>query len=444
MEHLFSYVAQLPFEWFARGGGGGSGEGGIIALLGYLPMHFIGVLLRKLYARGRSLTIIANIVGWIVAVAYSLLWILAWDGAGVFIAIAALIGMPAGLYGWFTKLKQSQGVAKLLKTAASQDAAWNETSLIEHAKTTFMRYQVDWSKGDNEAMKQYMTAWYHYHASLLLYTLDQLGRENHMSNVVIREAVIINAHDAEDNNNDTFTVGITARAHDQLIEKASGTVLFTDNGEFTEYWTFVRRKDTWLLDKISQATADARSNNAKLRTLAEQHNYCYSEDMGWLFIPRRGQLFGGAKFGKSDINNHIVGLYKEKLLVQLYSYVKDPNANKKSQVIAQVNVPKEYGNIVVRRKRTIQMPIRGLERIETEWTKFNDKYEVYATNYEGAISFELLNPTYMEQLEELPFTVNIEAVDSVIYLYTNERGSTRDTYQTMLDLVNKAFIELRL
>ena len=69
---------------------------------------------------------------------------------------------------------------------------------------------------------------------------------------------------------------------------------------------------------------------------------------------------------------------------------------------------------------------------------------MFASGYEQATSFELLNPTYMEQLEALPFEVNIEVVDNVVYLYTDERGSDGATYETMLDLLEKAFKEMRL
>jgi len=91
----------------------------------------------------------------------------------------------------------------------------------------------------------------------------------------------------------------------------------------------------------------------------------------------------------------------------------------------------------------LRMGIRGLEKVETEWTQFNDKYEVFASSAEQATSFELLNPTYMEQLEALPFEVSIEVVDNIIYLYTDELTATLEVYEAMLDLVNKAFKELR-
>ena len=367
-------------------------------------------------------------------------------GSGFFgsiVALGAIIGAPAGLFNWFSEvLKQSADVKQRLKRAAANDPMWDETQLVDFAKQTFMRYQYDWSRQDTESMKQYMTEDYHYHASLFIYTLQLMQRTNTVEDIVIDEAVVVQVHDDQNDANDRVTIGITARAKDTLINTAANTAIFTDSNSFTEYWTFARSSSTWLLADIGQATADMAAYNNELAAFAAQNNYCYSVDMGWLFIPERGQLFGQAKFGVSDINNHAVGLYKESLLVQLYTYAAFNGA--RPRVIAQVNVPKTYGNIVVHRKRSSSINTRGLERIETEWIQFNQQYEVYASNTEQATSFELLNPTYMEQLAALPFAVTIEVVDNVIYLYTDERGTDVATYGIMLDLVHKAFKELRL
>ena len=446
----------VALELFARAGGGGSGGGGssggggdgivFLALVGYVPTHGLGAFLRrKLPSESGAASLLAHVITW----PLSIIWAIAcfaMFGSGFFgsiVALGAIIGAPAGLFNWFSEvLKQSAEVKQRLKRAAANDPMWDETQLVDFAKQTFMRYQYDWSRQDTESMKQYMTEDYHYHASLFIYTLQLMQRTNTVEDIVIDEAVVVQVHDDQNDANDRVTIGITARAKDTLINTAANTAIFTDSNSFTEYWTFARSGSTWLLADIGQATADMAAYNNELAAFAAQNNYCYSVDMGWLFIPERGQLFGQAKFGVSDINNHAVGLYKESLLVQLYTYAAFNGA--RPRVIAQVNVLKTYGNIIVHRKRSSSINTRGLERIETEWIQFNQQYEVYASNAEQATSFELLNPTYMEQLAALPFAVTIEVVDNVIYLYTDERGTDVATYGIMLDLVHKAFKELRL
>lgn len=452
MDNLFFSLGNVPLDDFARAGGGGSSSGGggsdggdsLFFILGYLPMHAVGALFARLSKKSIAAKVVANIIGWIIALIYAWFWTSILGSLGFFIGIAALVGIAAGLYGWFGKIKQSSLIKGRLQSAAAKDGAWNEAQLTEYAKQTFLRYQQDWSKLDAESMKAYLTPNYHYHAALLIYVLQTMGRQNIMEDVTITEALITNAVDETDNKHDRITVGFQVHARDKLLESKTGEAFFTDASTFNEFWHFVRSDTTWLLDGITQSTEDMTVINADLIKLAHAHNYRYSQDMGWLFIPRRGQLFDGARFGKSDINNHIVGMYEGRLLVQVYSYKKDPDSNTKPYVIAQVNVPREYGNIVVRRKKMLQMGIRGLQRVETEWTRFNDKYEVFASGYEQATSFELLNPTYMEQLEALPFEVSIEVVDNVVYLYTDERDRDLATYETMLDLLDKAFKEMKI
>jgi hypothetical protein len=442
------------FDLFARGGGGGSGGGGgdggggIIAI-GYIPMHGLGALLRRHGSSNVVASVAQQIVGWVVAIIYAIFWIVVWRGIGVIVAAGAILGIGAGLYNWFGKVKQSKLVSGKLKTAAATDSAWDETKLTEFAKQTFLRYQEDWSQFKTESMRTYMTPRYHYHASLLMYALQLMGRRDVMANVEIQDATITDAHDSVNDAEDQFTIGITAKAHDQLIETATDEHLFTDDGTFTEYWHFQRSGTTWLLAGITQATADAATYNAGINAFAGTNKFYYSADMGWLFLPKRGQLFGKGKFGTSDINNHVIGMYNNQLLMQFYSFIANYNpsgTSTKPLIIAQVNVPKNYGQIIVRRKKGLSFfdKPRGLEEVKTEWIEFNGKYEVFAATPEQATSFELLNPTYMEKLAALPFEVNIEVVDNVIYLYSPEAKTDASHYSTMLSLVYDAFKEMRL
>jgi hypothetical protein len=57
-----------------------------------------------------------------------------------------------------------------------------------------------------------------------------------------------------------------------------------------------------------------------------------------------------------------------------------------------------------------------------ESVDFNAKFEVWASSIELATSFELLHPAFIQKLEELPFEVNIEVVDTTLYLYSQKNG----------------------
>ncbi|HET7630021.1 MAG TPA: DUF3137 domain-containing protein, partial [Candidatus Saccharimonadales bacterium] len=403
---------------FARAGGGGSssGDGGsIIALVGYLPMHFIGAKLRKL-GFNHEIWIIFQVIGWIIGIAYAL--VLTWflGGLGFLMAIGAILGTGAGLYNWFSLLKRSKKVTQALKSAAQQDAAWNETDIVARAKQVFYQYQADWSARNWQNMAGYMTPEYNRHSSLMVAALLQAHRLNLVDKPTINQMTVVNLHDSTVNSEDVVTVGLTAKADDRLVDDRDGKQLFRDASAFTEFWQFKRSGNDWILDGIQQATAAGWRHNAKLEAFARQNGYFYSLDWGWLLLPRRGRLFGKSKFGTSDINNHVIGIYNQAYLLQLYTYDPNPN-NAGSYLIAQTNLPKSYGDIVVRRKKWHNwLAPRGLKQVSMEWGDFNKKYQVYASDVEQVTSFELLHPAFMERLEALPFEVNIEIVDNVAYL----------------------------
>jgi hypothetical protein len=435
-------------DLFSRAGGGGSSSGGgsgeaIILLIGYVPMHFVGAIIRKLQINGVA-WVMAQIVGWIICAIFCGL-LLFLGALGFFIAIGGIAGMGAGLYGWFSKLKRSKKVIAALQKSASLDAAWNEEAILNRTKELFIRYQADWSRRDWQAMGNYMTTSYAQHAALLVAVLHQAKRINTVQNPHIDQVMIVDARDSDENTEDTVTVGVTASAHDSLIDEVTNKPLFTDNSSFTEYWRLRRQGDTWLLDGIEQATQAKWKESNSLREFAKKNQYFYSLDMGWLFIPARGVLFERARFGTSDINNHIVGIYNNAYLLQLYTYV-PVKGSAGDFIIAQTNVPKSYGNIIVRRKKwgNLLKP-SGLQKISMEWGDFNKKYEVFASSYEGATSFELLHPAFMEKLEALPLEVNIEVVDNVVYLYTSQKHvQTTEEYEIMLEILKEAYKQMKL
>ncbi len=427
------------------GSGGGSGGSGLI-LIGYAPMHLIGAYVRKKKNK-ESEWVIGQVIGWVVCAVFTLGLLISSLYVHLFFisAIAAPIGMGAGLYNWFGKLRKNKKVEQQLQQISQNDSSWNEDFILTSAKNIFLNYQKDWTDYNTESMKSYMTPEYQYHAALMVYALQLASRKNNVVNPVVLDAVITNLNDLDGEDKDSVIVGITANAHDQIVDTRTNTLLYFSKKDFTEYWTFKRINNNWFLDSIRPSTANDINGNIELKQFATAHGYYYSLDWGYLLLPSQGQLFGEGKFGVSDINNHIIGMYN-KTLVQIYSYT-PALVTSNSYLIAQAYLPKSYGDIVVRHKSGLHIfGIKGLNRVSMEWGRFNEKYEVFASNVEQVTSFELLNPTFMEQLEALPFEVNIEVVDNVVYLYAPENTAhlSGSRYETMLQILEQAFKEMKL
>lgn len=437
---------------FARAGGGGSGggDGGsgieLIALIGYVPSHFWGKFVRKKISSNSVIGFVITMVP--VLLIYLTLAIVAFNWITLLILIGALIGGPAGLYGWFGKVSSrlKKKAKQQITQAAANDPAWDEATLTERVRQVFMQYQNDWSNFNYQNVYTYSTQSYAYHAQLMMYAIKLRQRRNLVQSPEIKEMFVTNVVDLPDNNADSVTFYISAKANDQIIENVNGqeNLLFSDNSEFGEYWNFVRVNDVWMLDKIEQLTDNVYSHSESIQAFASRNNFKYSPDWGWLLLPSRGQLFGSGRFGTSDINNHVIGVYNN-LLIELYTYNPNPGDGKNlNYVIAQVALPKRYESIIVEAKSGFKLfnkKPKGYNKISLEWPDFNKRYNVYATNVEQVTAFELLHPADMEKLFALPFKVSIEVVDNVVYLYSTDKNAD---YDTMYAILQEAFKQMRM
>ena len=461
---------------FARGGGGGSGGGhgggysggsssggsgggfgGLLYLVGmvsYIPMHSLGMILRKSKVN-HDRWVVVRALGWSIAGAIALTCLIL---IPIFhsivttlyfllpIAIGAIVGMAAGLHGWIKKAKQSSMVSSALRIAEKNDYIWNEKRLVSYTQGIFLKFQKDWSEFNTESMGRYLSPAYQNHVGLMLQALKAAHRINLVQDITITSAIITGVTDSVDDSEDSFLVGFTVSAHDQLFDDRDNRLLFQDNNSFTEFWRFKRSGNDWLLDGILQATQDESKVRNDIQQFAVAKNMYYSADWGWLLLPVDGYLFSKGRFGTSDINNHVIG-YVNNTLTQLYTYQPDlSNASNGGDqyLVMQTNVPKTYGRILVRRRsKLLNVPVRGLTQMKMEWGEFNNLYDVFASDLERATSFELLNPAFMAQLRDLPFAVNIEVVDNVVYIYTKAGVSTA-LYESLYEILLKAHKEMKL
>jgi hypothetical protein len=453
---LTPLLAALPhLDIIARGGGGGSGGGGggggsggggggggIIALIGYLPTHFVGAFIRR-KLRGPVGLLLTSFI----TIVYVAIWFFI-GGYGFIIGIAALVGGPAGYFGWWNSLarvtKKSQQAKLAMQKASQSDGSWNEPQLTAYVKQVFERYQADWSTFNTTSMQTYQTPTFAHYNYLMMLALGQRQRRNSVERPVIISVMPVQVIDNPGSDQDEVVYYIQAKAHDVLIDTSTNQQLFVDDGTFGEFWHFKRTGNNWLFDSIEQETANVLSNKASIQQFAAKNGFYYSVDWGWLLLPQRGVLFSGGKFGTSDINNHVIGISRN-VLTELYSYNPKPrDTSGDKYVIAQAALPKRYDSIIVKAKTKrgiFDRTPKGYNKISMEWPDFNKRYDVYATNVEQVTAFELLHPVYMEKLFDLPFKVSIEVVDNVVYLYTSD---SKADYARMYDILQRAFDEMKM
>lgn len=389
-------------------------------------------------------------------------------GAGIIVLPIVIISAIAA---WWRRKQQIKKAKQELAVAEANDPTWDKA--VERASEVFIQFQQDWTDFNVPGMKKYLTPSYFEHISLMMEALKQMNRQNRMSNVQLKSATIFDVNDSSTNTQDNFDIEMKASAHDELVDLTDKKTLFTDSKAFTEVWNFDRQGNHWLLNMINQIDAEtaiekgytnkadtqAKADEAtQMQAFAKHNNFFYNADFGWLLLPTQGELFTLANFGRSDINYHVIGRYRD-VLVQFYQYVPvvedkrvlwdylkawyKPAYRYDAYIIAQTILPKTYGDIIVKRKSSLGLSFKphGMTRVSLEGVDFNKDYVVFATDVEKVTSLELLNPRYMEKLLDIPFEVNIEVVDSVLYLYSTDKQADFDT---MLTLIQNAFEEMKM
>ena len=73
---------------------------------------------------------------------------------------------------------------------------------------------------------------------------------NQLDHIQLLKVILVDLHDAIDNQQDFFWVYIEGKMNDLMIEKQE--VIASNHDSFVEYWKFVRHGNDFLLDEIKQ------------------------------------------------------------------------------------------------------------------------------------------------------------------------------------------------
>ncbi len=320
-----------------------------------------------------------------------------------------------------------------------------EKQIHKDAKSIFESYQKDWTDFNLASIKEYTTPHYYQHASLMLELLKNLHRTNKVSKLKVK-----NVYLGTPVNQDTkFPVRLNITYHfaglDEVITDEGKKLYSAYVPSAFETWNFIYDGQTLKLDGISQPTESSSHLVKSLATFAKEKGLFYSPDWGRYALPARGLIFGGTSMKIADINNHIIG--KTPLLTQLYTYAEYPGVTANGYyIVGQINVPKDYLGVIVKSRafKTGKNPDKSYEKFTLEWNDFNNRYDVYAASRDALPAFELLNPKFMEYLYSKNPSYNLEVVDNVIYIYAELKNITEKDYLELLEVLEKAYAELKM
>lgn len=163
--------------------------------------------------------------------------------------------------------KKSQEVKTLTDKISKGDELWNHRHLLSTSRLVFMRVQKAWMERNQDLVKDVMTNKIYEKHKAQTDEMIAKGTQNILKDIKISEIVIISVSDYKDNSKDSFSAYINASMIDYTIDKKTSEVISGDDSEsnsFSEIWTFLREKDQWKLDEISQNTSFDVIDNSKV------------------------------------------------------------------------------------------------------------------------------------------------------------------------------------
>lgn len=321
-----------------------------------------------------------------------------------------------------------------------------ETDLHKKAKTVFETYQKDWSDNNTAAVAKYTTDSYGKHARLMMLALEKMGRRNVVSELKIQKVSLLTPIDSGTALPTKVTVCFKFDGVDDLVDVKTGEKLHHDKvyGAF-EVWNFIYDGTNLMLDSITQPTESVSHKVKSIEEFATESEMFYSLDWGRLALPTSGVIFNKTVLTSADVNNHLIGEWGN-CLVQIYTYSERPSYPNSYYLVGQINVPKLYEGVIIEAKRAhlkVQKPAHYTQ-FEMEWEDFNKRYNVFASNKDALVAFELLNPAFMEQLYNQNLPYNIEVKDNSIYLFANVGFAKKEDYVELMDVLIKAYHELKM
>lgn len=321
-----------------------------------------------------------------------------------------------------------------------------ETKIIGDANQIFLQYQKDWTEFNKKNIKTYTTLGYGKHADLMLELLQNLHRTNKVSQVKISNTYLITKVNENTPLPIEVRVEFTFSGLDEVITDDGQKLYSQYVPSANETWNFVYDGKALKLSGITQPTESSSHLIRSLADFAKEHKLYYSPDWGRYALPSRGLIFGGASMKIADINNHIIGKWGD-LLIQLYTYAETPDQTTNNYyIVGQINVPKNYLGVIVKSHnfKSGHKPDKSYDKFELEWNEFNKRYEVYAASRDALPAFELLNPKFMEFLYSKNPSYSLEVVDNVIYIYAPITTITERDYEDLLEVLQKAYDELKM
>lgn len=164
--------------------------------------------------------------------------------------------------------KKGQQCQALIAKLDQREKGWDTDSLVSIANRLFFDIQQAWTAQDLPAVERLSKGPARDELARQLDELKAKGHINRMDDLNVLKITVLNIQNFLDDEQDNFTVKIEAKARDYTVDQ-DGKFVSANTGkkgnytsgdsvpaeEFSEFWTFEREGDGWVLLELAQAFA---------------------------------------------------------------------------------------------------------------------------------------------------------------------------------------------
>ncbi len=175
-------------------------------------------------------------------------------GAVVQFVMITLVLFSSSILFYIKLTKRSRKAKKLMNQIMQSDNAWKYKDISATVEDSFIAIQTAWSNMDMTPSAQYMSEELYDSFQTKLSWMSYRNQKNVLENIKLIRALPVAVHDDPDNSRDHIWFYIKGRMVDYIIDtntqlKISGN---TSAAFFEEYWQFIRKENSWVLNKILQ------------------------------------------------------------------------------------------------------------------------------------------------------------------------------------------------
>ncbi|EJO5348329.1 Tim44 domain-containing protein [Clostridium botulinum] len=150
--------------------------------------------------------------------------------------------------------RKSRDTEKVISRLEKIDNSYSKDMLEKRVQETYFKMQRAWTSFNLEISKEYMSEdIYELHKSKLAW-MKMRDERNVLKNIKLISAKPVGVQHYKDNSKDIVWFCIQGEMIDYIINKKSKQVIDgrTVNSSFIEYWKFIKKNNSWVVDLIMQ------------------------------------------------------------------------------------------------------------------------------------------------------------------------------------------------